>query len=91
MTVIFIKTTFVVAVDVGDHYDGVTDLEVAEAAALDQDIVEWLHNDMTAVECSDHDVIVEGHDIDTYAEMIARGDFFAIKLGPADRTEWSTP
>ena len=54
MTTIFIKTTFVVAVDVGDHYDGVTNLEVAEAAALDQDITDWLHNDMTAVATDGH-------------------------------------
>jgi hypothetical protein len=80
MTVIFVHVSFVVAVDVQDHYDGVTDAEVADNAALDADIGEWLTNDMTAVECSGYEVIADPGLIDIHASTPI-SNIFSITLG----------
>ena len=80
MTVLFIEVTFVVAVDVGEAYDDVTDAEVADNAACDPDIGEWLTNEMTAVECSGYEVVTDSDLIGIYASA-PMSNIFSITLG----------
>ena len=68
MTILYVRVSYVVAIDVTDHYEGHTDAEVAENAATDPDLTEWLGSPLNVVEFDDYEVETSPEMIDLYAD-----------------------